>query len=271
MRAGVLNAIPPVTSWLSAPEYIAALAKTWRGGVAAALALLPAILLDVLLGGGLAGLLILWIISFVAMALWARRRERKRRAWFRFSSYKDAPIPRRGIREDHNACWFVDRHGFLWRKRIWFAGTGTIPFEFDQELWKGLSELRYDEPVEVYSNGRRQWWWFGERFFYEDQNYSAKDVQALILQAERQHDTQLRRAHQVMALENWDLLQRREPIPEEVQRAIWQRDEGRCVKCGSSVMIHIDHLIPVALGGSNHPDNLQLLCANCNREKSDTI
>ncbi len=31
---------------------------------------------------------------------------------------------------------------------------------------------------------------------------------------------------------------------------------------------HIDHIMPLALGGSNAPSNLQLLCAPCNLSKS---
>lgn len=31
---------------------------------------------------------------------------------------------------------------------------------------------------------------------------------------------------------------------------------------------HIDHVMPLARGGSNWPDNLQLLCPPCNRRKS---
>jgi 5-methylcytosine-specific restriction endonuclease McrA len=30
---------------------------------------------------------------------------------------------------------------------------------------------------------------------------------------------------------------------------------------------HIDHIIPVARGGTNHPDNLTLACPTCNLEK----
>ncbi len=45
---------------------------------------------------------------------------------------------------------------------------------------------------------------------------------------------------------------------------IWQRDGGACVKCGAKAALHVDHIIPVALGGSCEEQNLRLLCFNCN-------
>jgi tetratricopeptide (TPR) repeat protein len=63
----------------------------------------------------------------------------------------------------------------------------------------------------------------------------------------------------------------RAAIPEEVRHAVWRRDEGRCVQCGSQEKLEYDHIIPVSRGGSNTERNLQLLCEPCNRAKSATI
>jgi hypothetical protein len=63
----------------------------------------------------------------------------------------------------------------------------------------------------------------------------------------------------------------RSPIPEAVRHAVWRRDEGRCVQCGSQESLEFDHVIPVSRGGANTERNLQLLCERCNREKSATI
>ena len=61
----------------------------------------------------------------------------------------------------------------------------------------------------------------------------------------------------------------REPIPKAVQREVWRRDQGRCVECGSKGNLEFDHIIPFAKGGANTVRNLQLLCQDCNRRKSD--
>ena len=63
----------------------------------------------------------------------------------------------------------------------------------------------------------------------------------------------------------------REPIPQEVRFAVWRRDEGRCVSCGSNQKLEYDHIIPVSKGGSSTERNIQLLCEKCNREKSAKI
>lgn len=40
----------------------------------------------------------------------------------------------------------------------------------------------------------------------------------------------------------------------------------KCAECGISTKKkkHVDHIMPIALGGSNWPDNLQILCPLCN-------
>lgn len=43
---------------------------------------------------------------------------------------------------------------------------------------------------------------------------------------------------------------------------------GKCVYCKVSLTSYqIDHILPVAKGGDNRKENIQLLCATCNRRK----
>jgi hypothetical protein len=60
-------------------------------------------------------------------------------------------------------------------------------------------------------------------------------------------------------------------IPKRVQREVWQRDKGRCIECGGQERLEFDHIIPFSKGGSNTARNIQLLCENCNRKKSNNI
>jgi hypothetical protein len=63
----------------------------------------------------------------------------------------------------------------------------------------------------------------------------------------------------------------RDSISSDTKRDVWRRDEGRCVKCGSRNNLEYDHIIPVSKGGSNTARNIELLCQDCNRKKSDKI
>jgi len=63
----------------------------------------------------------------------------------------------------------------------------------------------------------------------------------------------------------------REPISKDVMDRVWNRDGGKCVRCGSQENLEFDHIIPVSKGGATTYRNLQLLCQKCNREKSNNI
>jgi len=56
-------------------------------------------------------------------------------------------------------------------------------------------------------------------------------------------------------------------------RSIFERQHGICANCETILIrsgnkkYHVDHIMPLALGGSNWPDNLQCLCKKCNLSK----
>jgi hypothetical protein len=60
-------------------------------------------------------------------------------------------------------------------------------------------------------------------------------------------------------------------VPQEVKAAVWQRDAGRCVECGSTSYLEFDHVIPLSKGGATSPGNLQLLCRGCNLRKANRL
>ena len=74
------------------------------------------------------------------------------------------------------------------------------------------------------------------------------------------------------AVDNISSKHRRRSMPAAVRDEVWQRDEGRCQykdpetgrRCESRHAVQIDHVIPVARGGTNDPSNLRLLCRQHN-------
>lgn len=68
-------------------------------------------------------------------------------------------------------------------------------------------------------------------------------------------------------------------LPAWLKRAIFYRDRGRCQHCWKDLSglaqpindLQLDHIIPLAIGGSNDPTNFQLACATCNQKKGKQL
>lgn len=60
-------------------------------------------------------------------------------------------------------------------------------------------------------------------------------------------------------------------ISQRVKYLVWDRDNGKCRKCGNKERLEFDHIIPLAKGGSNTYRNIQLLCESCKGKKADEI
>jgi 5-methylcytosine-specific restriction endonuclease McrA len=54
-------------------------------------------------------------------------------------------------------------------------------------------------------------------------------------------------------------------------RAIVLKQRGRCADCRKRTKLTIDHVVPLAAGGSHYAFNIQGLCGKCNTVKRDRI
>lgn len=69
---------------------------------------------------------------------------------------------------------------------------------------------------------------------------------------------------------------RRRKIPPAIRDLVRQRAGGKCEYCHTLerwqyVPFTVDHVVPLAEGGSDDPGNLALACFHCNRRKADRL
>lgn len=63
---------------------------------------------------------------------------------------------------------------------------------------------------------------------------------------------------------------KRKSVSKKTRFDVFKRDSFKCQYCGShppSVILHVDHIKPVADGGENEIDNLVTACESCNLGK----
>jgi len=71
-------------------------------------------------------------------------------------------------------------------------------------------------------------------------------------------------------MKNYQVYGRRK-IERHIRKKIYERDGYKCRKCGDTEWLTIDHVIPLAKGGTNRENNLITLCKKCNQEKGTEI
>jgi hypothetical protein len=137
-------------------------------------------------------------------------------------------------------------------------------------------------PLQLNDSNVETFWWYQGSIYVTEEDLEPDDVLALINEKENKKRSKLNKARDLQAMRDEDNggkpaetgkagKKTRKSIPEEVRHAVWRRDEGKCVDCDSQQELEFDHIIPLAMGGSNTERNLQLLCADCNRRKGATL
>jgi hypothetical protein len=126
-------------------------------------------------------------------------------------------------------------------------------------------------PVPYLSVGERTYWRFQDRWYTDNEGLNSDEVYALLIAREQRKQTTLNRAKTVAALVDAPAPTARTGVSTEVKQLVWTRDGGACRACGSNAELQFDHIIPLAMGGSNDEGNIQILCGPCNRRKGASI
>lgn len=151
--------------------------------------------------------------------------------------------------------------------------------EFHLWYWEeGLYEIDPEKISFFTIDSRYHYEYDGELWLYQDAiysikgNYSSSEKKLLILEfsdKERRKFEKLQ--NKFSSKESKEIKYDRARISEEVRIAVWRRDQGKCARCGRRENLEYDHIVPVSKGGGNTARNIELLCQNCNRSKSNRI
>lgn len=170
-------------------------------------------------------------------------------------------VPNAG-RQFHLTLYITKSKGFTW---------DYYPSEWSRIQGKMQQNAVYIGGGETRAGQSYYFYGYQGRFFVSEIELELSDIPILI---SREKDTKKEKLQKeidrikAMAEAEGGV---RTPIPDDVQILVWNRDGGKCVKCGSQELLEFDHIIPFSRGGSNSARNIQLLCQKCNRTKLDKI
>lgn len=110
----------------------------------------------------------------------------------------------------------------------------------------------------------------------ELKRYIGNQVSCNIAQEQMQEEQERnRRLEEARKFERKQNNQRSRNVSLSTKTKVLERDNYTCQMCGRNrydgVKLEVDHIIPVSRGGSDNISNLQTLCFDCNRGKSDKI
>lgn len=169
-----------------------------------------------------------------------------------------------GIEVVKRGVWFLAEYDVV-------GARGTVAKLDAGEHRRAQAAIEGGGVAEVAREHDRVLWWAADGFYWGDAGMTSEDVALLLWDRQRRNESRLERLRKIRAREEQAAELHRARIPEEVRVAVWVRDEGRCVRCGAEDDLQFDHVIPVAKGGGNALENVQVLCGDCNRLKSDGI
>lgn len=143
--------------------------------------------------------------------------------------------------------------------------------ECSEQRFRRLAEEQADRPVLVGTTAGRRWWWFRDRFWWDEAGLRPDDVKLLVLEADlrTKHESEaMQEARAALFHEARTRSVPVEPASPIVRFAVWCRDRGRCVDCGTAEGVRYDVILPESPGGARLPANVELRCEACHARRA---
>lgn len=155
-----------------------------------------------------------------------------------------------------------------------------------RECGRGRSRRHYEEKRENYAENARKYYEANRERLLESTRKCAKANPDRTLEYQRKY-REANRKRTREAVRNWrnanpdkvniKAQNRRAKIKgnggklsTDIVQALLTKQNNKCACCGADLMqagYHLDHIMPIALGGTNTDDNVQLLTPKCNLSK----
>ncbi len=153
--------------------------------------------------------------------------------------------------------------------RLFRLHSSKHHLECSERRFARLARTQSDLPILVGRKDGRRWWWFLDRFWWDDEGLSPEEVRTIVLEA----DLDRRERAEAMAKARASILGEHvaaTPLPpaaQVVRFAVWCRDRGRCVDCAASERVAFDRILPFDEGGSDATPNIELRCEPCKERR----
>ncbi len=126
-------------------------------------------------------------------------------------------------------------------------------------------------PLKITQIGSLDYWVYEGKWYSSGRDLEPDEVQALLKASQVRVKQSIDRAKSLASAKTAPLEAKRGQIPSDLRLLVWAKYEGSCANCGANSELQFDHIIPVVMGGATSEENLQILCASCNRTKGASL
>jgi hypothetical protein len=149
--------------------------------------------------------------------------------------------------------------------RVFRLHSAHHHLECSERRFARLASSQAELPVLVERTHGRSWWWYRERFWWDEDGLEAHEVRVFVLDADLSSRQRAESSRQTLTtlLDIDPAVVDPAELSPIVRFAVWCRDGGRCVDCRTTDDVGWDEILPPENGGSRTAANVELRCGDC--------